>query len=299
MAAYNDNCTETLKNPEVNNHEQMAVWSRHASQWNRVGPPLKPSQDDTALTLSALTEVFKATQGTCCIAILGVTPELVQLPWPQSAKLDAFDHSADMIARVWQAHRSINSQVHEADWRALPLDDGTLHAAVGDASLNVLPMLKMYPEVLKEVHRVLAANGRMVVRCFIRPDKAEAVNEIVDAVMAGQVGSFHALKWRLAMALADESSASVSVTAIHQVFEDKFPSRPTLSKCTGWPQKQIDTIDAYRGSLTRYTFPTLFQVREHCEPWFDVVDVAYGNYELADRCPTMTMVRKAAGGDVE
>lgn len=276
--------------------DQKGVWGRHSGQWSRVGPPLKPSPEDTALILSALQPTFDATSGPCHLAVLGVTPELVQLTWPETVRLAAFDHSADMIARVWQPHPTIHSQVHEADWRALPLEVGVLHAAVGDGSLNVLPELKQYPAVLQELHRVLAAKGRLVIRAFIRPDLAEEVADVVDAAFGGQVGSFHALKWRLAMALTQEPGASVAVEDIYAVFEANFPSRFDLSAATGWLKEQIDTIDAYRGSPTRYTFPTLAAFREQCQPWFDVIEVAYGTYELADRCPTLTLVRKALGG---
>lgn len=251
------------------------------------------------LMLSALQTVFDATDGPCKIALLGVTPELVQLPWPQKVVLDAFDHSADMIARVWRPHPTVDSSVHKADWRALPLEAETLNAVVGDGSLNVLPELGQYPAVLKELHRVLVAQGHVVIRCFIRPDVVEPVPAIVAAALAGQVGSFHGLKWRLAMALAGLSGACVAVSDIHAVFEASFSSRFALSEATGWPQEQIDTIDAYRGSPTRYTFPTLDQMREQCERWFDVVKVAYGSYESADRYPTLTLVRKNARGSGE
>lgn len=279
--------------------DQAAVWGKHSGQWSRVGPSLKPSPEDGVLTLTALQSVFDDANDACRIALLGVTPELVQLAWPETVSLEAFDHSADMIARVWQPHPNIFSQVREADWRALPLDEGTLHAAVGDGSLNVLPDLEHYPAVLRELHRVLAAQGSIVIRCFIRPDKAEALPDVVRAVLSGEVGSFHAMKWRLAMALTQELGASVAVGDIHNVFEASFPSRSELSEVTGWPREQIDTIDAYKGSPTQYTFPTLSALREQCAPWFDVVEVAYGTYELADRCPTLTLMRKAVGGRSE
>lgn len=276
--------------------DQTAVWGKHSGQWSHVGVPLKPSLEDGALTLSALRSVFDGSVRPCRIAVLGVTPELVQLAWPETVRLEAFDHSADMIARVWQPHPTIPCQVCEADWRALPLDAGTLCAAVGDGSFNVLSGLEQYPAIFMELHRVLVEQGSIVIRCFIRPDKAEAVTDVVDAVFGGQVGIFHVLKWRLAMALTEGPSASVAVADIHEVFEANFPSRSQLSKATGWPKEQIDTIDAYKGSPTQYTFPTLSALREQCQPWFDVIDVAYGTYELADRCPTLTLVRKAFGG---
>jgi hypothetical protein len=122
----------------VKHSEQMAVWAQYSGQWSRVGPLLEPSPEDTALTLSALRPVFDANYELCRIAVLGVTPELVQLPWPQTVTLDAFDQSADMIAKVWKPNPGVPSSVHEADWRALPL------AAVSGASEAVADI---YPDV--------------------------------------------------------------------------------------------------------------------------------------------------------
>jgi hypothetical protein len=42
------------------------------------------------------------------------------------------------------------------------------------------------------------------------------------------------------------------------MFEEGFPSRSALSEATGWPQEQIDTIDAYQCSPTRLSFQPNF-----------------------------------------
>jgi SAM-dependent methyltransferase len=272
--------------------KQAAVWGQHAQQWSRVGPPLKPSAEDADLTLLGLQSVFAQHPNMCQVAILGVTPELVLLPWPDFVHLFAFDHSAEMIAQVWQPHPVVISSVHEADWRKFPLETGSIQAAVGDGSLNVLPHLQDYRAVLEELHRVMAPGAVLVIRCFIRPDKVETLPEVIAAVHASQVGSFHALKWRCAMSLADVPGASVAVSDIHAAFETSFPSRLLLSEMTGWPEAQIDTIDAYKGAPTRYNFPTLQEMRDRCAPYFDVEDVRYAIYEMADRCPTLILKRR-------
>ncbi len=268
---------------------QTAVWKRHASQWARVGPPLKPSPEDGALTLAALGPAIQ--QAPCLLAILGVTPELVQLPWPQSVELRAYDHSAEMIASLWRKHPSRRSSVAQAGWQQLPVADGSFHAVVGDGSLNALPSLAAYGEVLKELHRTMREGASAVIRCFIRPDRAETLAEVVDAVNAGQVGSFHALKWRIAMCLAAVPGAGVAVRDIRSALDAYFPSRPGLASKTGWPQEVIDTIDAYKDSATCYSFPSLGELRLQCQPYFDIAGVRYGSYELSDRCPMITFQR--------
>lgn len=272
---------------------QGDVWEKHANQWQCVGPPLKPSPEDGLMTIAGLQPVLE--QGRCQIAVLGVTPELVQLPWPAPVELSAYDHSEQMIASVWRPHPAVPSTVRCASWQHLPVADATFHAAVGDGSLNALPDLECYDSVLKELCRVLTPEARVAIRCFVRPDVPETLPEVVAAVSAMQVGSFHALKWRIAMSLANVPGAAAPVASIHRAFCECFPSRAELVRLTGWPEALIDTIDVYRGSPTQYSFPTLDEIRETCRPYFDIAAVMHGTYELADRCPTLVLQRAQAG----
>lgn len=276
--------------------EQAAVWVRHSRQWSQVGPPLKPSAEDADITLRALTPHLAGQTGPFRLVVLGVTPELVGLPWPGHVQLFAFDHSARMIADVWSPNPAVPSFVQQADWRSLPLDSSSVHAVVGDGSLNALPGFDAYGEVLGEMHRLLVPDARIVIRCFIRPGQAETLSAVRVAVEAGEVGSFHALKWRLAMSLASGNGGSVAVADVHSAFEDLFADRVRLSRMTGWPRAQVDTIDAYRAAPTRYTFPTQHEMVRHCSPFFDVEGLSQGTYELADRCPTLTLRRQDMPG---
>lgn len=275
----------------MSNATQTAVWGQNAHQWSRVGPPLKPSSEDADLTLESLRPLLDAVARSRKVAILGVTPELVQLPWPADVELLAFDHSAQMIEQVWRPHPTVRSSVHQADWAALPLESNSLMAVVGDGSFNALPSLNSYRAVLAELHRVMVPESLVAVRCFIRPENVETLDEVVAAVQHGRVGSFHALKWRVAMSLADVPGAGVAVSDIHTAFEACFPSRIQLASQTGWSPLQIDTIDAYQGKATHYNFPTLTEIRAQCAPYFTVEDVRLATYELSDRCPTLTLRR--------
>ncbi len=269
--------------------DQAGVWEKHACQWGRVGAPLKPSWEDGENTLHALNESLTRRSGR--IVILGVTPELVQLQWPQSIELCAYDQSEEMIKAVWQPHPLIKSHVTQARWQCLPAPESSFIAAAGDGALNVLPRLDCYDEVFRELHRVLEDASQAVIRCFIRPDNTESLEEIVRAVRRGDVRSFHALKWRIAMSLVNTSDAAIAVEAIRDAFNDSFPSRSELAKITGWPEAVIGTIDAYKDSPALYSFPTLSELKHQCRAYFSIEDLMYGTYELASRCPTVIFNR--------
>lgn len=271
--------------------EQTAVWAGHARHWDLVGAPLRPSPEDGALALALLRPALSASGSRGRLAVLGVTPELVHQPWPVGTDLHAFDHSVPMLETVWLPHPWLASRVTLSRWQALPVDDGHFDAVVGDGSFNALPSLDAYGPLFAELARVARSTAALVLRCFVRPQAPESVDAVVEAVMSGQVGSFHALKWRLAMALAEDGGGVVKVRSIHEAFCTRF-DRCALAKHTGWSTAVIDTIDAYSAADTVYTFPTLAQWQTHCEPFWRVETVRHAiHYELAERCPTVRFVR--------
>ena len=52
---------------------------------------------------------------------------------------------------------------------------------------------------------------------------------------AGEIRSFHAFKWRLAMAIvAEAADPNIRVETIRDVFIREFPDRAMLAETTGW-----------------------------------------------------------------
>lgn len=261
------------------------VWKHHSAKWSRVGSPLRPTEEDTRIMMMLAAPALSYSKVNSSLIVLGVTPELVQLPWPSHTRLQAFDHSADMIASVWRPHSLNSSSVQQVCWQNMPVPDKSADLVIGDGCFTVLPSSDGYRAVLAESARVLKQTGLLVLRCFIRPELSESLDDVLEAAHGGTIGSFHAFKWRLAMAMTFDEEFSVAVKDIHEAFERLFPDREHLAGTTGWPIAVIDTIDAYKGMDTRYTFPTMSVLQQLGRPFVDVVDIRYGNYELAERCP--------------
>lgn len=272
--------------------QEKMVWQNHSRQWNLVGAPLKPSAQDGVLMMKLVPTCLGASQPVRRIAVLGVTPELMQLDWPQGVELAAFDHSEHMLQSVWAPNPMFATHVTLASWQALPVDDAHFDLVVGDGSFNALPSLVEYAPVFQELARISCEKAVMVLRCFVRPDEAESMAQIQHAAMSGLVYSFHALKWRIAMSLAAKDHGAVAVREIYDTFEAYF-DRESLARITGWPITVINTIDAYKMADTVYTFPTLAQWRDCCQPLWRVDQVLYADYELAQRCPTLRFVRES------
>ncbi|MFM6959688.1 MAG: class I SAM-dependent methyltransferase [Schleiferiaceae bacterium] len=221
--------------------------------------------------------------------ILGVTPELVQGPWPAGTDIHAFDRSADMIERLWERHPTCPSQVRQAQWHQLPAEDGAFRVVMADASPNQCPDREYYDLFYREVRRILNPQGAFVARYFLRPDERGSLKEIRSDVNEGRVKNFGTLKWRIAMTLTDPLSMRVRLGDIAEAFDQLFPDRASLAAKGGWRAVEIDTIERYRNKSESYTFPTLAQIGEIFASMFRISNLDFGTYELSECCPILTL----------
>lgn len=257
-------------------------WQAHARQWSRIGGPLRPGDEDVALMARWLGE--RPGHG----LLLGVTPELTAL----SDSLLALDRDGAMIDRLWRP-RTAQQKAQQGDWLDPAVDGVQFDFAVGDGSLNMLSYVGDYARLFARLRERLRDDGLLLLRVFCTPEQGETPEAVLAAARQGGIGSFHAFKWRLAMAMVAQQrgpdSANIGVHHIHQRFEELAPDRAQLAAAAGWLTADIDTIDVYRDSATVYSFPTRSQFRAALPDYVEEIGSAHGAYELAERCPVIAL----------
>ena len=254
-------------------------WDDQARQWSRIASPLRPHGDD----IDNLRRALANTAG--LYLLLGVTPEYSRL----FDRVVAIDNCAAMIGALWPGSLRGKDAV-QADWLHLPLREGSCDACIGDGSLNFFSCPSQYGLFFHQVQRVLRPGGRFALRVFVRPAAGETCAAVCEHALRAGIGSFHAFKWRLAMAIAAESGDSnVRVAHIREVFVSLLPDREQLAAASGWSVDDIGTIDAYRDAAASYSFPTLSQLRDSVPACFKEIDLRYGTYELSERCPILVL----------
>jgi ubiquinone/menaquinone biosynthesis C-methylase UbiE len=213
--------------------------------------------------------------------LLGSTVEYAAL----GSRIVSMDASFAMVAGLWRSGDPARLAV-QADWTRMPVTPRVFSHVLGDGSLNAVPW-SVLPAMLDEVTRVLKPGGRLIARVFCRPETAETQEEIRRDVQLGRVGSFHALKWRIAMAALGNSTASdIAVQDIRRAVVAQYSDRGQLCRTTGWKRAEVDTLDVYEGSGAIYNFPTERMIVDLLGRWFSHVELAQcGAYPLAERCP--------------
>ena len=259
-----------------NGSQGMRPWRNFAGVYQRLGPPLRPSASDVDRVRQALPDKARR------VLLLGVTPELSVL----GRELIAVDNSPRMLADVWPGDRP-DRRAMIGDWTDLPFGDCEFDAVIGDGCLNSAP--EHVEPVLDEAARVIAPGGKFVFRAFCAPARAESLSAIENDPTCGGGGNFHALKWRIAMALApSRANAAVLVSDILSAFDAMFPDRSKLASQCDWSLDDIATIDAYEGADHKLGFPTLNGFLAMLRPRFSNVRVIEAaGYPLAGRCPTI------------
>lgn len=263
-------------------------WSQHAQQWEQIGAPLRPwPQDIEHLQALVAKWAQRTTRSHTRAVLLGVTPEIIRMRWPEQTELIAADRSIPMIQYASSQHAKPNAWAICADWKKMPFTDNACQIVVGDGCFSLLDFPEGYHSALQSIRRILTPQGLFAMRFFVRPAIIENLDNVFDDLYAGRIGNFHVFKWRLAMALHSDSRQGVRLGDIWDAWHQYVPAPEDLAKRLNWEPKSITTINVYKGIDTRYTFPTLEEVRDIVKYYFSEQDVHFPTYELGERCPTL------------
>jgi SAM-dependent methyltransferase len=266
-----------------------AYWDCFADVYPAFGSPLVPSAEDVAVMEAAVEELASSRpSATLPALLLGVTPAIATMRWPERSFLTAVDRSSVMAARVWPGDIPGKRRVVCGDWLALPLPPASCDVVAGDIVFNCLK----YPEGVRalaaRVRGVLSKNGIFVVRCFALPDSPQEDPESVFAEWQA-CASFHHFKLRLLMAMQPCVERGTATNDVYRFWAKHWVHDDALSARPGWGRRDIDTIELHNGPNAIYTFPTLAQMRTVLEEFFAEIDVTFASYPGGELCPTLVL----------
>jgi hypothetical protein len=270
---------------------RLDLWKDQVKQWPHLGPPLRPAAEDVAFMHAAATQWLRqAGRNSATLLVLGVTPELCKLQAGAVRRVVAVDRSVEMIRSVWPGRIRPQDAGFCADWASVPLPDASVDLALGDGCFTAVPYPSGYSEVCAELRRLLRRASRCLFRCFVQAQRKETIHDVFADLAAGRIGNFHILKWRVAMALQENSISGVALRDVWHVLHESWPDLDQWAERYSWPMAAVRTLETYRDVDSRYHFPTLEECREFFEAeGFAVIDLNIPSYELRERCPTFVL----------
>ncbi|MDX1944450.1 MAG: class I SAM-dependent methyltransferase [Pirellulaceae bacterium] len=278
---------------QSNFERQRDHWRGMALRFAHIGPPLRPTAQDLAVYQQAIDRQARRYRGRSFrVLLLGVTREIACLRWPENSELIAIDRSAEMVRACWIGDVAGRRQARCGDWLKLAPELGPWGLVLGDGSLSSLQFPDETRQLLSHLHDTLLPGGRLVLRCFVEHAARESPQAVIHAMRGGEIESFHAAKFRLAMALQSSSGAGVHLAAVWRAWNDFALDLGKLAVATAWSRETIQTIDAYRDSPGFQSFPTLSQFQAVAAEFFTLESQFVPGYEMGDRCPMLTFVQR-------
>ncbi len=269
-------------------------WGQFALLWRVMGPPLRPSQQEVGFYAEAAGEWMRL-GGSPRVLLLGVTPEIYHLPWPEGTDFLAVDHTQAMIDHVWPGPPEA---VRRAEWLDMGLPTASRDIVFCDGGLNLLKYPDEQKRLAHAIGDVLSDGGLCVLRLFVPPPQREEPGAILDDLLAGRIPNLNVLKLRLWMALRQSADEGVALRAVWRTVHDAAGDLEALAARIGWPVDHMLAINAYRESPAQYYLPTADEVTElFCgdKCGFDLRRVCAPDYELGRQCPTIVLGRLPRG----
>ncbi len=269
----------------------MALWDNQAKKWMAIGAPLRPSSIDIKNKMAWMTEYLQPDRAGLSVVILGVTPELIHIPWPRTTRLFAIENNHSMIDLVMPKFSAyVKPQAIAGDWLHLPLQSASIDIVLGDGSYTLLQH-QQYAQITSEIRRVLKPDGCFIMRFFSRAVISQTIEEIKNKIL--QETNFHAFKFKLAMALHKNLQQGVCVKQVWECWQQHFfPHKASYKQKLNWTDAAINTIDNYKDMNVIYTFPTLDEIRANFHPWFIEEAMIIPAYDFGERCPTFKFRKK-------
>lgn len=251
---------------------------------------MRPSAEDLSNYWDIANEWIQK-RGAPRVLLLGVTPELYNLPWPKGTDFLAVDGSQDMIDAVWPGPEDI---IRCANWLSLDLPEGSRDIVLCDGGLHLLSYPQGQHEIIRLLRRTLSHEGICIFRLFALPAQRENPDAVVQDLLDRQIGSLDIFKLRLSMSLQSKPGEGVELAQLYNKLVDTAPDLEKLAANIGWPAEHIKIFGYYRDIKYKYYWLTLEQTMDmFCmDPGgFQAHRLKIPSYNLGRRCPTIGMQR--------
>ena len=260
-------------------------WSNVAKQFGQTKPPLRPGPWDTELFSSLLRQQHEISPLKHAL-LLGVTPEIATLKWPDECYLVALERAVSMIDNHWPGDIENQRSVHCGDWFDIPGTLSNLDVIIGDGCFSLQEFESGYHQLCRSLCPPLSSQGALIIRCFVNSESDKRLVDLLSDIDCSQCFSMEEVKSLLFSALASRESPHVKVRDIwslwKQLVYEKNISIELMAKVA-----ESGSFDYYENSQLRLSIPYVDDVKKLLGEHFKNVEVFYSDYKLASFCPIL------------
>jgi SAM-dependent methyltransferase len=266
----------------------LPYWDNFARFYEALVSPLIPTREDLGFTEEAIENwAYSHPRDRLNALLLGATPGLAGMNWPEGSRLTAIDRSMEIAKIIWPGNIPGQRSMVCGDWFNLPLGRESCSVVLADCSINCVRYPDGFRDLMASVRRVLRDDGILVMRAFVQPDQQEDPESVFADRF--QCANFHHFKLRLMMAMQRSVEQGIPVNEVYRFWTSQCVDKELLSLRTGWERREIETIELHNGPNTIHTFPTIDELRSVLEEYFGEIRKCVPTYPGGNLCPTLVL----------
>ncbi|MBU3693808.1 MAG: hypothetical protein FGM40_03145 [Rhodocyclaceae bacterium] len=266
-----------------------------AGMWSRLGPPLRPSPGDLGIFQRAIDDwqVRRGQEaGAPRALILGATPELWSLAWPDRDKLLVLEPDPVVAAELWPG---TPGSVEVRSWQTLSPADGHFDLVFCDAGLHTLGYPNEQADFRRRIAAVTARGALLAFRLLCPPSRHESTHRVTSELWSGNVGDMSQLIFRLTISMQRSPAAGVRLDTVWLKLRSLCKDWHTLSLRTGWDLDSVAVADYFRASQAKHHYFGLVEMLNRFGysdgQYFQMIRLTTGGGALAAQCPVVTFER--------
>lgn len=272
-----------------------------ASQWRSIltdpanGSPLRPAGPDVGFYTQAIRDWQQDFPGRSPRGlILGATPALYHLAWPDVDDVYAVDQSKEVLQYVWPGRpdRGIC-----CSWLSLDLPSASIDVVACDGGLHLLDWPSGQSELARKLALLVKPGGRVAMRLFLPPPQKETPLYVLQDLLAGRVPNLGHLKVRMGCALMRSPELGVARHEVWEYLRNVAGDRGWIGMAQqiGWDPQALAAIDSYRNCQVRYYYTDINSVQEtfmaNVGGAFSVAAIHRPSYAMGEFFPTVVFKR--------
>ncbi len=274
--------------------KNIDFWSLRANR-NCSDAPGVPSADDLLL-FSKYAEYLRSAQDSSGKSglVLGCTLQIINWCRSNSLRTTVMDFSKSMVDVARSLHCDWEGlQIMIDDWLSTMQKEDSFCWAAGDGVVNVVGSGQKAILLFQQIRRLMLPGSLVIVRHFIRPDPTPSTEEIFAKLASGGIHSFSAFRHQMCQSMQSSFMDGIPTCKVRNAIlqSEMFNGDPTNR--FSWSSEQLMSLDLYAFEGVSRSYPTLAELHAITRTDFEVLDISYGNYEMAELCPTIVYQARA------
>ena len=173
------------------------------------------------------------------------------------------------------------------NWLTTAHADNSFSWAAGDGVINAVGPGRNANHLFRQLRRLLLPGSIAILRHMLRSSPTPALSEVFAKLAMGGIHSFGAFRHQISHSVQSSFMDGVATRAVYRVLLESGVLDNDPKGRFGWPADQLARLEYWAIEGASLCYPTIEELRDLTETYFEELEISHGDYEMAGLSPTI------------